>query len=315
MAAKGEFVYQLPRKIDVLAEAMAELEKIEKASRPALAENAGIQYRTLQSAISSERVTTEVRDKLAAFCEIDLDHPTWIDKEQSSDARRAGGSRYEGADTADNFRSYVRTTIGLRADPERLLKVTHSQMLNSHIATISVSDAGQAVVGNEPIAMFLQIDLSPSYDPSGYGYGFKKVRIRVLMENAAFEIRDRLGREGRVQLSKAWLTARGTDNDPFWELAVDDGIPGILSGECSTTEQHLCRLFNGQIGAEFRVELSAQLYDGSLTRIDGVKPEPRVREAIVERLLAKRIGDNDKPIDHGWLTLGMQTLRIVKSRT
>jgi hypothetical protein len=181
-------------------------------------------------------------------------------------------------------------------------------MLDSHIASISLSDAGQGAVGDQPIVALLQVDLSPSFDPSGYSYGFKRVRIRLLLEaDVGLEIRERLGRSAPVQLAAARLTARGTDTDPIWELTVDTGI---LNGEFSTKEQHLFRLINGHIGMEFDVELSAQLYDGSLARSDGTSPKRRVREVIIERLLAKRIGS--APNAHGWLELGKQKLRIVR---
>jgi len=307
MALRGLFIHQLARKIDVLTEAMAELGKIAKASRPLLANCARIPPKTLQSAVSSERVSEEVQDKLATFCEVDLLHSSWLDPEEPELARREAG--YAGTDTADNFRRHVRMSLGLRVDPRRLLREVHARMLDSHIASIAVSDAGQAVVVDQPIEVFLQVDLSPIYDPSGCG--FRKVRIRFVPDTPGnLRIGDRLGLNEPVLLGKALLRARGTQSNPIWELAVDGGI---LDGECSTKDGCLCHLFEGQIGTEFNVELSAQLYDGTLLRSDGTAPEPRTRQVIIAKLLAKKMGNEAD--DHGWLMLGVQKLRIVKSES
>jgi hypothetical protein len=320
MATKGDTIFELRMKLDALAQAMAELRKIGEATLPRLAAFAGVPPPTLKSIVSSGRMSERRAQSLLTKCGVPHSDPSWIDRRYTDDDRRRGGSNYKGFDTAANFRKHVRRSLGLEVETRRTLKPLQPKSLDSHIAALALSGSGQGAADDQALLVFLEIDMSPSYE-SEFAFGFKKVRIRIqLKEDTSLAIGARLG-EGRVvHLSPAEahlsppeshprpaeLVARGTAYEPIWELSV---AQEVLRTRYVTTDDPFFQLLSGEIGEEFDVELSAQLRDGSLSHADGTPIEQGAREAIIAILMAKRICEDP---NHGWLLLGKQRLRIVR---
>ena len=305
-----QFVYQLDTKIDILVETMAATKKIEAANRVNLAAWAKVAPKDVEAACASNHADPELEQALSRACGFDTRDPAWRDPTIPVENRHAPLTNYRRRDTPANFRRHLHTVLNLGLGPSLVMKSSRVDMLDAKVASFALSDLGQETQADQPLSVFLEVDVSPVWGPAEYAYAIKKVYLRLVMDaDSGIEIHKRLGLDGVATLSnKASLEARGTALGYYWELYVEEGV---LNGEYSTREQQLFELLRAQQGMTFQAELSFQLYDGSLVRPDSKPLQKRSRDAIIERLMAKRTGHD---VDaSGWIVLGQQTLRIVTS--
>jgi len=78
-----------------------------------------------------------------------------------------------------------------------------------------------------------------------------------------------------------------------------------------TTDTPLCDISQLSVGSTIKATLSAQLRDGSLTRIDGQEMPSAAKRAIIESLLVKTLDSNAQK--RGRLTLSNQLLKAVRT--
>jgi hypothetical protein len=304
----GERIYQLDKKIDALVETMGDLEKINPRSRTNLAHFARIDPALLERICTTGTIPPSVATVLGECCRFDIDDCAWNDRLVAPEQK--GPPNYQGRDTALAFRRYLRSLCKLELQPALLLKSLSIETLDPNLASFALSDLGQETQFDQSLCVFLQLDMTPGWAPSGYAYAFRKVRIRLIVDDdGGVDIRKRLGYPTAINIANAILQARGTVYEPFWELFIDDGV---LEGEYSTRDQHLFEILRASQGLGFAAELSFQLFDGSLLRADNKPLVSRAKETIIERLMAKRI-TTDTP-DQGWLVLGRQILQIAVSQ-
>lgn len=311
MATKGKEVHALEKKIRIMAETLCEVGKINSVSRRNFANFAGIDYDTLKAAWASGRLSTELNERLADAAGFDTAHPTWIDENVEPLARSSpDGPSYPGRDTAVAFRSMLRRCHDL-AGTGTLVRIADErpQLIDSNLATFCVEDSGQGAALGEPAPLFFSAVLEPGYYPKGIGYGFKRIRLRLVFdERSQTRIKERLGQAKTIEINGARLDVRGSEHHPEWLLHVRDSI---LQGQYDTKEDPLCSLSGLEIGEEFHAEISVRPMDGTLVAIDGA-PLPDVpKRRIIELLCAKKLPAS---LDtQGWISLGLQRLRIVRA--
>jgi hypothetical protein len=189
------------------------------------------------------------------------------------------------------------------------VKNSRSQLVDSNLASFSVSDSGQGAALGEPNPLFLSLILEPGFHPKGIEYGFQRVRVRLVFDTASqARIKQRLGQATAIKLNGAILEVRGGDYHPEWFLRVPHAV---LRGEYVTTESPLCVLTDSYIGEEFRAEIAVRPMDGTVVATDGMPLLEAHKRHVLELLCAKRLpGTSDS---QGWVSLGVQRLRIVRA--
>lgn len=310
MATRGTQFHALEPKLWIIAETICELGETRRGSRRELARFAGINYDRLKAAWRLGRLSADLQEKLARAGGFDGSDPTWIDPDVSpKDRSKPDDVHYPGRDTAERFRAMIRHRRGLQGAETIRIANHRPRLIDSNIATFTVEDSGQGAGLNRSAQMFFTIVLEPGYHPSGFAYGFRRVRLRLrFSEKSRMRLTNRLAYGKYVEINRAILTVRGDEHNSEWFLEVQDAI---LEGEFATRDNPLCDLIGLALGEEFEAELSVRLLDGTLKSLNGeALPDPQKRR-IIELLSAKKLPDS---VDsHGWLSLGLQKLCIVRA--
>lgn len=307
MATRGIEIRSLEYKVRIMAETLCELGILQDASRPKLAERAGISYEVLKAAWRTGRLSADVQAQLAEAAGFDPSHVSWIDPSVSPADRSNSPVQYAGQDTPENFRYMLRHKHGLVVETVRVLD-EQPVLADSNLLTFSIEDSLQGTRLDQPAALFLVLVVEPGYHESGLAYGFKRVRLRLSPGSGpAIRVLNRLGEERPEKIGSATLTARGSSRNPEWFLEV---MTGVLQGEFRTKEHPLCKLAGFDIGETFTAEVAVRLMDGSLAAAEGTELLPTNKKAIVEILSAKKLpGACDS---QGWFSLGRQTLIVIR---
>jgi hypothetical protein len=311
MATKGKEFHALEMKVRIMAETLCEAGTINSGSRRHFASFAGVDYDTLKAAWRSGRLSNELNEKLALAAGFDSTDPCWIDENVDPMQRSStDGASYPGRDTVAAFRSMLRRRRDLPG-AGTFVRITNErpQLLVTNLAAFSVEDSGQGAVLGDPAPLFFSIVVEPGYYPKGVQYGFKRMRLRLVLDaRSRARILKRLAEDVKVEINGAVLEVRGSAHFPEWFLHVQTAV---LDGEYSSRQDPLCVLAGAEVGEEFRAEMAVRPMDGTLVAIDGAPlPDPQKRR-IIELLCAKQLqGSSDS---QGWISLGLQRLSIVRA--
>lgn len=303
-------VHALYKKLDAMAEVLHEKGTIKRRSLRHLASFANINYDTLKSSRTKGSLSVTNEKKLAHALEFDLEQSAWVDTSVTPSRRSsAEGHDYLGRDTVDEFRFYLRSLHRLPAGHFVRLESDRPEPLDLNLAVLEISDAGQQTSSDQALRMLFSLIINAGYHESGYSFGFCRVRMRVLSANGSrVQMKNRLGEEGEIRISDARLSVRGTSHFPEWYLTVSKAI---LDGEYVSSDAPLCELANYKLGETFEAELSVRLMDGSLCAPDGNELLSTAKKKIIEQLFAEPLKETKD--SQGWLTLGRQTLRILRA--
>jgi hypothetical protein len=220
MAPRGKEIFNLHRKIHIIAEVLHELERLKRPPSPKeFATHAGIDYNALKAAWREKRISTDLERQIAEAAEFSVSDPTWIDNDVSATARSASNGRSSAMrDTPDNFRDMLRRRHGLLENVQ--IVADHPKLLDSNLLIFSVAGSGQGSVINRPTPLFFSILLEPGYSPPGFIYGFRRVRLRlILKDETSIRIKDRLGVGSPVEIGGALLSVRGDEHHSEWLLS------------------------------------------------------------------------------------------------
>ncbi|MEP4195697.1 MAG: hypothetical protein ABJL99_08690 [Aliishimia sp.] len=120
---------------------------------------------------------------------------------------------------------------------------------------------------DQPLPFFLTLSAEAQFFEAGFCFGFNKLKFELFLpEETALEATNLLGKGLSKSLSDVQVSARGTNHFPSWEMTV---ASGIIDGHFVTNSDPLCELISHSIGDEVEAELTAQLWDSSLTKQDG----------------------------------------------
>jgi hypothetical protein len=308
MATKGTEIHALEQKIRIIAETLYELGTIKNPSRKEFAIFAQISYDRLKAAWSSGRLSIALEEKIVAAGGFDQADPTWSDQSVPPMNRyQPDNHEYLGRDTVASFREMLRRRHGVAPDIARVVD-ERPRLVDSNLMTFAFSDSGQGTAFGQPAPLFFTIVLEPGYHPSGFIYGFRRIRLRLRFnEKSGVRIKDRLACGKSVEIGAAILTARGDEHHSEWHLQAETVM---LKGEFVTRDDPLCSLIGFGNDERFEAEISVRPLDGTLVDQDGVELGPINKRRIVELLSAKRLSDAYD--SQGWISLGIQTLRIIR---
>jgi hypothetical protein len=308
MATKGTEVHALEPKIRALAETLHATGAIPSPSRREFARFAGISYDRLKAAWGSGRLSVDLQKKLATAGGFEHSNPTWFDPNvPPRDRSKSDTADYVGRDTVSNFRSMLLKRHGIAPDIVRVFD-DRPRLLDSNLVTFTVEDSGQGTTLGQPASLFFAMVLEPGYHDSGFIYGFRRVRLRLKFdEKSRIRIKNRLAHGKGLKIGSAILIARGDEHHSEWFLEAE---ATMLQGEFATRSDPLCNLTGFSIEEHFEAEVSVRLLDGTLVGHDGVELGPINKRRIVEILSAKKLAAT--PDSQGWLSLGRQTLRIIR---
>jgi hypothetical protein len=308
MASRGTELHALEQKIRIIAETLYELGIIKNPSRREFAHVAGINYDALKAAWSSGRLSPELQEKIAQVGGFDQTDPCWNDPSVQPNKRSMSDSAdYPGRDTVANFRHMVRRRHALV--PEIIkVKDERPRLLDSNLMTFAVGDLGQGGALDQPASLFFTVVLEPGYHPSGFTYGFRRIRLRLnFEEKSSIRMKDRLACGSAVEIAGAILTTRGDEHHSEWFLEVETSM---LQGEFASKDSALCNLTGFFVGEQFEADVSVRLLDGTLVGQEGVELGSINKKRIIEILSAKKLPN--VPGSQGWLSLGVQKLTIVR---
>lgn len=311
MAARGIEIHALQKKARIIAETLCELGKLTRPSMPTFAALAGIEYDTLKTAWRSGRLSIELQEMVGNAAGFNIADPTWLDHDIDAASRsQSDGPTYPGRDSATAFRAMLRRQLELPGSGTLIrAKNDRPQLIDSNLVTFSIEDSGQGAALDDSTPLFLSIILEPGFHPNGIQYGFQRVRIRIAFKAASqARLKQRLGQAEAVPIKDAMLEVRGGEHNAEWFLYAPTSI---LRGEYVTAESPLCALTDTFLGEGFRAEIAVRPLDGAVVAIDGAPlVEPHKRH-VLELLCAKRLPGNTD--SQGWISLGLQDLRIVRA--
>ena len=304
MPPRGDFIFQLSLKIEVIGRVLKDLDDTFEGTQKAVAHRCGISPATLRSSCRSanHNMSKEQQSKLARHVGFEITHRSWIDPA----FRGKDGHLDERRDTALHFEEMLRERLDPHPPLRLRLALKGSDVLDPDLATFDVTDA-QDGSGSGP-HVFFESYFDPGYDlKRELDYGFKRVRITFELDRAeGAEATALLGHIDGVELNGASLVFRGERRRPGWDLKAADGV---LEGPFITREDPLFVLLGAKPGLQIKARISVQLKDGVVVKRGEDCVETQTQKAVLKRLIDRRLpADPDR---HGWLDLGIQTLDIV----
>lgn len=284
---------------------MVEAGQMDKSTQQSFADFLGIPISTLKSARSKWLISRNLQLLLAVKCKVDIKDPSWNDPSVDRALKCKANYNYPGKDTPQHFKDTFLAKWKLLPARVHRLNGKHPKTLDVTMVSFSISDLGRITQVGQNLSVFLQLDITPARSNNGYVYGFTKANIRLFLDNdTSLEVMQIAGKSNKKNISGAYLKAYGNRFQPFW---VIEAMNGVLNGGYSITNDPLFQLTNHEPGHTFDAALTVYPYDASLKRADG-KPLPsRTKQAIIEILMRKKIGDLDFT---GGLKLSVQELRI-----
>lgn len=309
MSGRSKFILDLKDKIEICCEALYNGERLKKQTKKELADSAGIKFDTLKSSYENGRISPETERRLAAFCGFEINDPSWVDDRISEKGKRSisFSSEYTGRDTADQFRQRLFSHWGLKDNNNFTIgdKVTDK---NSHnLALVNLSNMNNSSP-NEPMELFLQIDLNKGYSGTEYSFGFSEVRVYLVKEQGCrFEFIDPLSSANGKLVNGLFIESRGTLEDPYWVISSEDRL---IEGRYWLSEP-LIKLRNPTEGDRFEIELRGHLFDGSFSVLFQNESIGQEKAAVMSALIAKQLGVLDEY--NGNVTLAKQKLCVLKA--
>ena len=298
------YVYELKKKINHCIDVLYEAGEIETPNYVDFYQRLGGAHTTWQSAFNTGRLTKKLEETLSSICRFEP-HPFWIDLDKEDNDRLRAGPNYAGRDTPHAFRMMLRRAWRLPVDHGLELRTDSLNTTDVLFGSLAIDSSGQ--VGTDgSLQAFLEVDVALfNVEDEATGelisYGFSKVAIQLVI-NFDTKIVKRLEKD---DLRGATLEWRGTRREPLWELGVQEGL---LKGPYYFTKAPLFEVDKAEAGASFKACLLASVRDGSLRRSDGARSFSEEKTRILELLMARGFGENEK----GTITFGVQQLTIVR---
>ncbi len=203
----------------------------------------------------------------------------------------------------------VREKLGLARMVTTRIKGKIPQVIDYNLATFSISGGQEAKEGAKH-EIVLEAVFGSGIEKNGIEYGFRRVRLRLRVNpQCEAELGNRLGLGLAFEGSGWRLTCAGHAHESFW--TIESAKPdSLLIGEVATREACLCDVAELEIDDEIEAELAIRPLDGSIAQMDGKPIANTALRRILERLEAEKLGSADS---QGWITLGKQTLSLVRA--
>jgi hypothetical protein len=310
-------IFEFPKKLEIIIDTLARASAIEEASLKALCNAADIKQSTLRSTnyrfIASHRfcsVSCDVQDKLARVAKFKTTDPTWIDSK--APPGKGCASHYDNLrkDSAVQFEHMLQNRWGM-GDINKL-RVSNSVPLCAHpnLATFTLTDFGQSTDIKSPIPFFLQLFMSSGeYHESGYGFGFQRVRLRLVLDDYMSNCVDAplaSFSKNIVYINRAELKCAL----PYWDIFSPHSV---LDGDYDTKgDDPLFKLKDQVAGNQFSAILEVRLLDG-IIQPNGKTLSSEAHEAIIRTLITKDLKGDCAQVNirHGWMELARQAYKIV----
>lgn len=301
------YVYKLQRKLELCAETLSEVGLLKSAKLDHLAAYIGVPLPTIRSACAIGKISEAVEEKLCDKCDFPNNNQYWIDTTQTDDERRLAKDTYSGRDTPFNFRKFIRHTWRLPVASGLILKGTQRSLADELFASFAIVSTGQQISTDGVIIAFLEIDINLMRyeDERNYVvfYGFNRMIFQIVLQDD-IKLTSRLGLNSPEAVSNGLLRARGTSQDPYWELSVNNGV---LDGDYST-KSPIFEINDARENCALKAFLKVHLHDGSLRRKDAQPFQSVAKQRVAELLMSRCIGKHK----NGYITIGIQKLAVVK---
>jgi hypothetical protein len=309
MAAAGKTIHDLQGKVEVIAEVLFGAGHIGSRSRRALAELAGVSYRTLQSALPQGRVSKILESKLCEAARFSPAEASWCDRTRPESERRKSPHSYEGTDETKFFRSMLQEVW--RSRPPKFRARTREIIASRRdFASHAITDTRQETPFPTGLPLLLETSFGTLW-AEDVRYGLRKAQVRLSLvrpSDAEFEII--AGRAaGGMSIGSATLISRGTSELPCWDLCAD-GDDGVLDGEYATTASELVSITGYCRGTTLLSDLHAHVHDGFVILGPELCDLCGNQRAIIEVLCARELADESRRT--GVIRLCHQELELVE---
>lgn len=305
--SKMSYIYDLQKKISVLADVLSDTGRIERNSRAEIARFCKINKKTLEAACDRSTLSTDLQQRLSMACGFNLEDVSWIDRKIPQNKRHL--SEYDGVrrDSARDFREHFTKVLGVYEARSYRFSGPAPMTADADFASVAITDFGQHVAEGSALHVFAQVSLSPGYAEEGIKYGFKRVRVSLhLDQSGSLACCNCLGEKTHAAISDASILRRGTSAEPFWELYKDKAM---LEGEYQTLEEPLTLINVKDTPSKIAAELSAHLHDGTLLFEGDTAKVSTNKQRIIERLMALMVDEGRSA--SGRLYLSKHELSIV----
>ncbi|MGO6718513.1 hypothetical protein ACC740_33070 [Rhizobium ruizarguesonis] len=297
-------IFMLQYKITIITEVLNERDGTH-TKPPQFAKDIGQKYSSLKSAWRRKRLSPDLELAIAAAADFDPDDRSWYDPSRTKDEDNAGR-----IDDGDSFRRMLRKKHGLTGADSRRLVDDGAKLLDPDMADFNLSDAGQASSPGIPANIFMSLSMNPRFIADKLAFGFKGVRLALVLEKPGdARFCDQLGGEAPAPLGTAVVRSKGNHHRPIFEITANEGAH-VLAGEFETKDAPLCAVTGMSIEDTVKAELSVNVFDGSLVRIDGNELPSKNKEQVIKQLMKKRLNPDSEGT--GRVVVGIQRVTMVR---
>lgn len=308
---KGRPVYQGKDKMAALAVQLFRTQRIASPTIDKLADFCGIGRPALKRAMSEERFSPEMEEKIRVATGMDPTSIAWVDVEISATDRDSDPSpEYPGRDTISAFQGYLLSIMPLKSPtrgdaqsdemPGEKPWAADKNLACHEIRLAQASNPSQ-------LGLHLQSDFGWRYQEK-IKYVLRKVRLDVAIGCAYGSATERLGRNEPKLVGTIMLRGRGTDQQPFWDISPANDGPTLPEGSHEITEPPLAIFRDLRPGAQIASRMQVNVHDGDIIPDDGIQPLTGAQSTLIERAFTLEFGLEEQ--ESGWLTLSRHDVTI-----